>query len=248
MRGQAVSTGDDWTLNFVTCVSDVAVFQRCLLASPCFRDGRMGLQAFFHARSAADAFNRALDGAELGSWLVWVHQDVVLPGNWVPQFCHALTRAKERFERLAVVGVYGLNGRGSDARRAGHVLDRGYLLNELETLPCPADSLDELLFAVQVGSGLKLDPELGFDFYATDVVLQAKGRGLDCAVVDAYCEHWSSTPTGGELPRRMAERIVRSGEVFEAKWAHVLPTQTSWLLVERAGDVTRFMQQFKLKD
>src|SRR3990167_8510889 len=47
-------------LAFVTCVSDVEVLRRCLLASPCIAQGRWPLQAFFNARDAASAFNGAL--------------------------------------------------------------------------------------------------------------------------------------------------------------------------------------------
>jgi len=143
--------------------------------------------------------------------------------------------------------VYGICGKGASAQRAGDVLDRGNRLREPAALPCAADSLDELLFAVQVGHGLLLDPALGFDFYATDVVLQAHAKGLQSVVLDAYCEHWSSTPTGAVIPASMARRIRASGAAFEAKWQQHLPVQTSWLTVERPGDVDRFIAQLEIR-
>jgi hypothetical protein len=232
-------------LTFVTCVSDVEVFRRHLLASPCIAQGRRPVQAFFNARSAAQAFNSAMDSASEGTWLVWVHQDVLLPDDWDTVFLQCLANSRKQFPRMAVAGVYGLSGNGQSARRAGHVLDRGTLLREPAALPCAVDSLDELLFAVQKGHGLKLDPALGFDFYATDVVLQAQALGLQSLAVDAYCEHWSSTPTGPVIPSSLARRISNSGAVFEAKWAHRLPVQTSWLTVGQPGDVDRFLAQFE---
>ena len=229
-------------LNFVTCVSNLDVLSKRLLASPCLRDGRYRLTACFNAQSAAEAFNAAaLSLSEPGAWLVWVHQDVYLPSGWDAQFKARLLEAQAEFPTLAVAGVYGVVGAGNESRRAGHVLDRGHLLREPAVLPCRVDSLDELLFAVRCSSGLKLDPLLPWDFYATDLVLQAQSRGYQSAAVDAYCEHWSDTPTGGAVPRRLVERIAASGAVFEAKWAHRLPVQTAWMSVERAGDVRRLI-------
>lgn len=237
----------DENLAFVTCVSDFDVLRRCLLQSPCITEGRWSLQAFFNADSAADAFNRALAAAPDGTWLVWVHQDVFLPKGWDVKFLQGLAQGRRQFQQAAVAGIYGISGRGVSAQRAGHVLDRGTLLQEPCHLPCLADSLDELLFAVQKGHGLQLDPRLGFDFYATDIVLQAQTKGLQSIVVDAYCEHWSSTPTGFGIPAAMAKRIEISGAAFENKWTDHLPVQTSWLTVERPGDVERFLAQFKTR-
>ena len=105
------------------------------------------------------------------------------------------------------------------------------------------DSLDELLLAVRTDAGLRLDPALGFDFYATDLVLQAQARGLCAAVVDGYCEHWSSTPSQGSAPQSLLDRINASGDVFERKWAHRLPVTTPCFPVEREGDVRQFLAQ-----
>ena len=83
--------------------------------------------------------------------------------------------------------------------------------------------------------------------FRSDVVLQAQSQGLQALVVDAYCEHWSNTPTGRVIPASLARRIQASGAAFERKWAHRLPVQTSWLAVERLGDVDRFLAQFELR-
>ncbi len=231
-------------LHFVTCVSSTDVLRQRLLASPCLQAGGYPLLALHNAASAAEAFNAAMAGLAAGGWLVWVHQDVFLPEGWEQAFAIGVQQAERQFASLAVAGVYGLAGNGERARRAGHVLDRGTLLREPLPLPCRADSLDELLFAVRTGSGLALDPALGFDFYATDLVLQAQARGLDCAVIDAYCEHWSGT---AQLPQHVAQatraRIAASGEVFERKWAHRLPLTTPCFDIRAGGDVARFLAQ-----
>ncbi|MGE4239891.1 hypothetical protein [Ramlibacter sp.] len=230
-------------LVFVAAVSRLEVLRERLCASPCIAQGQRPLVAHFNAASAADAFNAAMrsQAARPGTWLVWVHQDVTLPSGWDETFLAGLRAAQDTLPMLAVAGVYGLSG---DCR-AGHVLDRGRLLREALPLPHAADSLDELLVAVRADSGLAFDPALGFDFYGTDVVLQARERGLQAAVIDAYCEHWSDTPASTKVPRAMADRIERSGAAFEAKWAHRFPIHTSWLALNAPGDVARFLRPLR---
>ncbi len=236
-------------LSFVTCASNLGVLSERLLTSPCLLSGKYPLSVFFNATSAAYGFNAAMlaasETADLSqpvvSWLVWVHQDVFLPQGWDTRFNQALDDALLKFPKLSVVGAYGVAGSGADSRRAGRVLDRGKLLHESTPLPCLVDSLDELLFAVRIDAGLRLDPALGFDFYATDLVLQAQAKGWQCAVVDAYCEHWSGTPSGGEVPHAIVERVQASANVFERKWSARLPVTTPCFPIDRAGSVASFI-------
>jgi hypothetical protein len=231
-------------LTFVVCANDLQVLDQRLLASPCLRQGGCRLVVNFNATSAAQCFNSVMLGArnQAPSWLVWVHQDVHLPDDWDIRFTQALEAATLQFQKLAVVGVYGVAGTGTHARRAGHVLDRGTLLQEPTPLPCLVNSLDELLFAVRLDTGLELDPALGFDFYATDLVLQAQALGWQCAVVDACCEHWSATPTCGVVAQAVVQRINASARIFEGKWAHQLPITTPCFDIAKPGDVAAFIE------
>ena len=224
-------------LIFVSCIGNPAVAQQRLLASPCLQAGGRPLVMHVNAASAAAAVNAVLDSRPSQRWLVWLHEDVFLPAGWDLQFARRLEEAAVRWPHLAVAGVYGIQGAGAQAVRAGHVLDRGTLLNEPTRLPCEVDSLDELLFAVRTDVPLRLDPALRFDFYATDLVLQAQAAGLGAAVVDAYCEHWSGTPVDATVPASLARRIAASGALFEAKWQHRLPVSTPCFDIHRPGDV-----------
>jgi hypothetical protein len=233
-------------LHFVTAASDPAVLTRDLLASPDLGPGRWPLLAVYGARSAAAAQAPALAAAAPGDWVVWVHQDVFLPAGWAARFAAALAQLQARDPTAAVAGAYGVcgvAGHGAAQRRAGAVLDRGQPLREQAPLPCAVDSLDELLVAVRAGSGLAFDPALGFDFYGTDIVLQAQARGLTAWVLDAWCEHRSATPRGGPLPAALAARLAASGAAFEARWAHRLPVATSWLEIAAPGDTARALAQ-----
>ena len=228
------------TLSFVTCISRPDIALRYLLASPCFGRGGHQLAAHINAPSAAHALNAALDAGPGSDWLVWLHQDVFLPGGWDTQFRQQLALALAQWPQIAVAGVYGVHGAGQQAQRLGRVLDRGQPLCEPAPLPQLTDSLDELLLAVRVDSGLRMDAALGYDFYATDLVLQAQQRGLAGVVLDAYCEHWSDTPLAGPVPHTLAQRILASAEVFERKWASRLPITTPCFHIAQAGDVRAF--------
>ena len=232
---------DELRLALVTCVSRMEVLNERLAQSPCLQKGGLPWTAYFNCTSAAQAFNQALRGHTAVDWLVWVHQDVFLPPGWDAQLRHALAQATRQWPQLAVAGVYGVHGAGTQAQRAGKVLDRGQLLHEPAALPCLVDSLDELLVAVRVDSGLQMYAAMGFDLYATDLVLQAQQAGQCAAVVDAYCEHWSDTPASGAMPASLIARVKNNALAFERKWAHRLPVQTPCFAVHQSGDVAAFI-------
>lgn len=231
---------DDFLL--VTSVSHLDTFTRRLMSSPCVQPGGLQLRAFFNCASAADAFNAVLDSQPRAKWVVWLHQDVVLPAGWEKAFARELEAAQAQFPDMAVAGVYGVAGTGANARHAGHVLDRGEQLQGALPLPCAVDSLDELLFAVRTDSGLRLDSDLRFDFYATDLVLQAQRQGFQSVVIDAFCEHWSDSPRQGEVPQSLIDRIGSSAQVFERKWANRFPVTTTCFHIESGGDVASFLR------
>lgn len=222
---------------FVSAVSSFDTVRERLLASPCMAAGKQPLVLRWNAASAAQVFNAVMDSRPPQEWVVWVHQDVVLPGDWDILFAQAIAQSEQRLGRLSVVGAYGVVGAGDAAVHAGHVLDRGQVLRGPAPLPCLVDSLDELLVAVRSDSGLRMDPALGWDFYATDLVLQAQAAGLQAAAVDAFCEHWSNTPQHPPLPRSTAQRIARSGAAFEAKWQQKFPLTTTCVAIHQRGDV-----------
>ena len=233
------------SLSFVTGVSHWDVLLRNLARSPCLQKGQLEWTAVSNAKSAAHAFNPAMVAAEQLNashhWLVWVHQDVFLPAGWDFQFANALKSALAIWPTLAVAGVYGVTGFGAQIVRSGHVLDRGKLLKEPTPLPCLTNSLDELLVAVKVGSGLRMDAAMGFDFYGTDLVLQAQQKGLQAAVLDAFCEHWSDTPGAWPLPQTLVQRISNNAHAFESKWQQALPLSTSCFDIGQPGDVAKFL-------
>ena len=238
---------------FVVAATEHEVLQRCVLASPLWNGDIPQPEVVWGADSAAAAFNPVMERLRTtgaADWLIWVHQDVWLPPGWLQQWATQLRLGQSRWPQLAVAGVYGVlqTAQAGVALRAGHVVDRGTLLSEPAPLPHAVSSLDELLVAVRVDSGLRFDAALGFDFYGTDICLQALEQGYECAVLDACCEHHSSTPRSGVMPRRLIDRIAHNGAAFERKWVHRLPLSTSCFDIRQVGDVARFLAAHTVAD
>lgn len=225
-------------LSFVVCVSDAETLAANLMRSPCLGTGSSHQIILVHGcRNAAEGFDRGMSLAT-GDILVFVHQDVFLPHGWDRAFIAGFREARSKMP-AEVVGIYGLTSPKDEGnpRQLGTVNDRGELLRGTVPLPARAQSLDELLFAVPRASSLRLDPDLGFDLYATDLVLQAEGRGNCGAVVDAPCEHRSALPRTG-IPRSTVERFRKSALVFEQKWMSRFPLQTPCIRFDVSSPVT----------
>lgn len=219
-------------LGLVCAANDIEVLNKRLLASPDLNTANIPLFVVFNVASAAEAYATAAASAVSVDWWVWVHQDVFLPSGWFEGFRSQILMASQQWPNLAVVGSYGLT---PDWQRAGRLLDRGRLLQECHPLPCLARSFDEHLIALRADANLVFDPDLGFDLYATDVVLMAEQRGYCSAVLDLYCEHWSRTPQVPPFPVSLVARYRKSAVYFEQKWRDQLPIHTPCMAFGRPG-------------
>jgi hypothetical protein len=218
------------TLTFVSCVSDDALLNSNLLASPCLAAGsRHEVILVRNARSAAAGLNLGIERA-VGDLIVCLHQDVFLPDAWDDRLIQQFAMAEREFGNIGIAGVYGVGPPISHngvlaAQRIGRVCDRGRSLDEGVSLPARAATMDELLLVVPKGTPLKVDPELGFHLYGADLCLQAAERGLAVVVIDAYCHH-NSRSIG--LPRE----FFASAEAFARKWHHRLPVATPCVIID----------------
>ena len=218
-------------LSFVCCVNRPDIAQSRALTSPCF------LPEAGHQLILVGGANSAGSGMTTGlalakhEWVVMLHQDVFLPDGWDRRFSNALDAALALHPNAAVAGVYGVQ---ADATHVGHVYDRDRWIGAALTRPLAVRSLDELLLAVRVSSGVCADPRLGWHLYGTDVCLAAHARGLEALVVDAPCEHYSSVPrldgaltaANREQVREVARAYGHSVEVLLQRWPHATPVHT----------------------
>jgi SAM-dependent methyltransferase len=215
-------------LSFVACVNHDAQLLDNLAASPCLRPGSPHeLVAVRGARSAAEGLNAGLARAR-HDLVVLVHQDVYLPAGWPARFLAQWRLAEATLGPVGVAGVFGAvhdpSAKGGISR-AGYVVDRHVLLREPAPLPAVVQGLDELLVALPRTTALRLDPALGFHFYATDLACQARAAGMTAVALDALCFH--NSQNSGEL----APAFHESGRAFRAKWGAALPVATPCALV-----------------
>lgn len=214
-------------LTFVACVSDDAVLKANLLNSPCLGPGSPHQVLLMHnCPNAAAGLNAGLAQAR-HDWVICLHQDVYLPAGWPTRFWRQSRLAQERCGPVGVAGVFGARGSGDGRRLLGHVVHQDRPLNA-GNLPAVVDTLDELLLAVPRGTPLTFDPALGFHFYAADLCLAARRKGLSAVALDAPCSHNTRSnwyPTG----------FAESGAAFATKWATALPVATPCIHIEASG-------------
>jgi hypothetical protein len=226
--------GDAVSLSFAVCISDSAILEENLLASPCLAGGSPHeVIRILNAPSAADGLNAALERAKQ-EWVVLVHQDVYLPPGWDRRVSGQLREAERRFGPIGIAGVYGVGDVDEPAdappraERIGWVVDRGRELRHGRELPARVATLDELLLILPRGTPLRGDPALGFHLYGADLCLQAREHGLPAVALGAPCRHDSRSVA---LP----EAFFAAARVFARKWAHRLPVATPCVVFDRDG-------------
>jgi Glycosyltransferase like family/Glycosyl transferases group 1 len=237
--GRRASNSSVPSLSFVVCVSDNAILNANLLASPCLAGpgSPHEVLAIHDAPSAAAALNLAIPKAR-NALVICVHQDVYIPKGWDVCLAQQLEEAERRFGPIGVAGVYGVGQviapndptQPLGTERIGWVNDRGRLLGDGTELPARVATLDELLLIVRQDTPLRFDPELGSNLYGADICLQAHEQGLAVVALGALCHH--NSPSVG-LP----EAFYRSAELFARKWGQRLPVATPRAVIGSRGVV-----------
>jgi hypothetical protein len=206
-------------VTFVACVNDDAQLAANLGRSPCLQDGSPHeLLVMRGCASAAEGLNAGIEQAK-HEFVVLVHQDVYLPLGWPARLVTQWRLAEGRGGPIGVAGVFGVLDRRVPFDAIGRVVHRDRLLSHRD-LPADVNGLDELLMVVRRGTHLRVDGDLGWHLYGTDLSLQAEERGLRVVVIDAPCHHNSLT---GRVPWKYRE----SERVLARKWERLLPIHTN---------------------
>jgi hypothetical protein len=225
---------DEVPLTFVACVNDDDQLGANLARSPCLRSGGPHeLLVFRGCASAAEGLNAGIEQAR-HEFVVLVHQDVYLPERWPARMVAQWRRAERAGGPVGIGGVFGVLDRRVPFDAIGRVVHRDRLLSH-RSLPADVDGLDELLMVVPRHTPLRVDADLGWHLYGTDLALQAQQRDLRVVVLDAPCHHNSLT---GRVP----SKYRHSERVLARKWEKMLPIHTnlssigSWLVEEADTD------------
>jgi hypothetical protein len=211
-------------ITIVAAVNDRKIFESNLLASPCWTvsDGRrIIVQEGF--RSATKAYNDAIDCSETDI-IVFMHQDMVLPKDWLANFQRAIRLMEETDPQWGVLGCYGMP---VDGWGRGHVYSNGRgMLGSPFTVPEPVQTLDEIVLVLRKSSNLRFDEQLPhFHFYGTDICMEAAKRGRKSYVIPAFCVH--NTQMNLFLP----EEFYGCYRYIKETWRQYLPIQTTCVRV-----------------
>ena len=214
-------------ITFVVAVkSKGPILARNLLASPCLSKGnphRILVQENFP--SAARAYNNALARVADGV-VVFVHQDIILPEEWISQLYESLDWLNVNDANW---GVLGCGGVGADGEGRGHIFSSGVgLMGRPFPRPMEVRTLDEIVLILRKSSGLRFDEQLPhFHFYGTDICLRAAKLGMKSYAIPAFCVH--NTHQSLVLP----DEFYDCYRQVKRTWRDHLPIQTTCIKVTK---------------
>lgn len=221
-----------WSL--IVAVNNEEVLKQTLLASPAV-DSSCQVIPMTGYKSAAEAYNAGLKRAD-HELVVFAHQDVYLPGDWLTQVDRAVTQLNRTDPEWGVLGLFGVQD-NPEGTKVGYCYSTGLGLTLGAPFSCPieATSLDELVLIVRRSSNLSFDERLpGFHFYGTDICLTARELLMKSYIISAFCIHNSNGIQ--YFPRE----FWRGYAYMRNKWRNVLPVTTcctritaSWVTAAR---------------
>lgn len=186
-----------------------------ILASPGLKEVNAEIIPIQNAQNAAHAYEIGASVAK-NEWRLLVHQDVYFPTGTGLTIARELGKLSQALDVENPVGFAGLATRDGQANvPAGLVLDRTHLFDHAASNQ--ASSLDEFAIALHKNARVKIDPELGWHLWATDLCLQARGRNHQhtAKILSAPLFHNSSNDY--ELPPQFKE----SAQILLAKHSHL---------------------------
>lgn len=213
-------------ITFVVAVNDRESFKTNFLASPCLRapyEHQILVQEGFV--SAAKAYNDAI-GKAFHDLVVFCHQDIFLPDNWVLELSCALESLGMTDPNWGVLGCYGEtlndNGRGYVYSSGRGIMGRPF------RDPAQVQTLDEIVLILRKSSGLFFDDRLPhFHLYGTDICLRAARRQMKSYAISAFCIH--NTNQTLVLP----SEFYACHNHIKRVWNDCLPIRTTCLKITR---------------
>ena len=133
--------------SFVVAANDPDILSKNLLASPCLANGTSHeLLILENHSSAAAAYNSGLKKCK-NELVVFVHQDVYLPEDWVSSVEVALQAIEGRDPNWGVAGCWGVRG---DGAKFGHLYTPGEgIIGDPMFRPEPVRTLDEVVLILR---------------------------------------------------------------------------------------------------
>lgn len=216
------------SLCIIAAVNDDESLEKNLLRSDMVQDGSVPVHVERGASSASIAYNRGLDATD-ASVVIFAHQDVYFPPNWLDLLTTAIRETEKVDPDWALIAPFGMDLQG---RHIGQVWSTslGAVIGQAVSRPEPVQSFDELVIVMRRDAGLRFDDTMPmFHLYGTDIVLSARARGLN-----AYVCHLPVVHNDGFHDRLRAD-FAHAYHFLRKKWARALPVRTPVLWVTKSG-------------
>lgn len=217
-------------MTIIVATNSKLTLDQNLLRSMDARDGRIALHAMNGFVNAGSAYNAGMAMDTVGPIACFIHQDVYLPVGWADRVRYRLDALAAQDPNWAVAGVWGIC---PDGQYAGRVWCSGSgkeFSGPIDGFR-EAESLDEIVLILNTRHGLKWDEQLpGFHLYATDIVMQARLRGLKSYVIDAPVVHNSR-----RNPNPLDKHYFAAYRYMRRKYREHLPIKTAVVPITRWG-------------
>lgn len=213
----------------VICAShNDAILDANLRRSPMIAEGGVPLHLERNAPSAAIAYNRGLD-ATSAEVLVFAHHDVYLPQGWDRVLATRLRALEQHDPDWALFGPFGV---GIDHSFIGPVWSSslGQIVGRIPVTATEVQSYDEMVIILRRSSALRFDDSMpGWHMYGTDIVTQARAKGLH-----AYA---GALPTihNDRYHDALREDFVECYQAMRKKWRDRLPLRTPIIKISKSG-------------
>jgi hypothetical protein len=175
-------------ITIVTAVNNREVLDSNLLVSPCLNaDHARHIMVQEGFGSAALAYNNAIDRSQT-DLMVFLHQDMILPIDWLVNFRDAVRYVEEMDPQWGVLGIYGMP---VDGHGRGHLYSNGRgMLGVPFVVPQLVQTLDEIVLVLRKSSNLRFDDKLPhFHFYGTDICMAAAKQGRNSYVKKTWRQY-----------------------------------------------------------
>ncbi len=217
-------------ITIAVAVNDRTVLQNNLLRSPGLLDGgnrEILIKEGF--KSASLAYNSAIDEAS-NDLIVFLHQDIYLPGSWWTCLRHALAYLASSDPSWGVLGCFGSTRAAYGGLGRVYTNGLGFHGREL-ACPEPVETLDEIVLVLRRSSGLRFDVMLPhYHWYGTDICLTARMAGRASYAFQGLCVH--NTNQLLHLPKE----FYLGYRYIKRKWARHLPIAAACMTVSHFND------------
>jgi hypothetical protein len=203
-------------IHVAAAVNETAVLENCLARSPDIVGGGLPLSVYRDFKSASLAYNAAFDEIS-ADYILFVHQDVYLPTGFHRRLTDQIAKLAARDPNWAVMGVIGIDPAG-DVRGQTWSSGLGTLVGVEVAQATEVVTIDEVMFLVRTGAGVRFDNDLPtFHLYGADIVQAARARGMKSYVAHLPVIH-HSRPTV-----RLDGSYRRAYRYMQRKWRDALP-------------------------